>query len=60
MIEDGAIVYVCGDGARMEPDVRRELTKMYAENTDVSFGEAEAWMENFTADGRYVLDVWAG
>ena len=60
MIEDGAIVYLCGDGARMEPDVRRELTKMYAENTDVSFAEAEAWMENFTADGRYVLDVWAG
>ena len=60
LIEKGAIVYVCGDGASMEPDVRRTLTKLYAEEKDVSFAEAEAWMEEFSSDGRYVLDVWAG
>ena len=26
----------------------------------VSFEEAETWMEKFSKDGRYVLDVWAG
>jgi len=60
LIEQGAVIYVCGDGASMEPDVRRTITKMYAEQTDVSFAEAEAWMEDLTSSGRYVLDVWAG
>lgn len=60
LIEAGAVIYVCGDGSSMEPDVRRTLTKLYAEQKDVSFAEAEIWMEDFSAEGRYVLDVWAG
>ena len=60
LIEKGAVIYVCGDGASMEPDVRRTLTKLYAEKSDVSFNEAEIWMEDFVAAGRYLLDVWAG
>lgn len=60
LIEGGGIVYVCGDGASMEPDVRRTITKIYAEQSDVSYAEAEAWMEEFASSGRYVLDVWAG
>ena len=60
LIEQGAVIYVCGDGASMEPDVRRTLTKIYAERQDVSFAEAETWMSEFAASGRYVLDVWAG
>ena len=60
LIQRGAVVYVCGDGASMEPDVRRTLTRIYAEQSDVSFGEAEAWMDEFASSGRYVLDVWAG
>ena len=60
LIEQGAIIYVCGDGAGMEPDVRRALTKIYAEHADVEFTEAENWMEDFVANDRYVLDVWAG
>jgi cytochrome P450/NADPH-cytochrome P450 reductase len=49
LIEQGAIVYVCGDGGRMEPDVKRALAAMYD----------EAWMAKLAADNRYVLDVWA-
>ena len=49
LIEQGAIVYVCGDGGRMEPDVKRALAAMYD----------EAWMAKLAADSRYVLDVWA-
>ncbi|MEO1323893.1 MAG: cytochrome P450 [Pseudomonadota bacterium] len=60
LIQDGAVIYVCGDGANMEPDVRRTITKLYAEQSDVSFAEAEVWMEEFSNSGRYVLDVWAG
>ena len=49
LIDQGAIVYVCGDGGRMEPDVKRALAAMYD----------EAFVAKLVADNRYVLDVWA-
>lgn len=60
LIEGGAKIFVCGDGSRMEPDVKRELTRVYSEEKDVDAASAEAWMERMTAENRYVLDVWAG
>jgi cytochrome P450/NADPH-cytochrome P450 reductase len=60
LIEQGATVYVCGDGSRMEPDVKRALTTMYREEKDVDWAAAEEWMEEMSRQNRYVLDVWAG
>ena len=60
LVEAGAKIFVCGDGSRMEPDVKRELTRLYADETDTDPATAEAWMERMAAEGRYVLDVWAG
>ncbi|MEM7189280.1 MAG: cytochrome P450, partial [Pseudomonadota bacterium] len=34
LLQAGAHVYVCGDGARMEPDVRRALARIYSEEMD--------------------------
>ena len=42
----------------MEPDVRRALTTIHAEETDTDDAAAEAWFAKLMADGRYVLDVW--
>ncbi len=56
LLDAGAIVYICGDGSKMEPDVRRTLV-------DIARGhghDGEAWMAQMIADQRYVLDVWAG
>ena len=58
MIEDGAHIYVCGDGSRMEPDVRRALTTIYSEEKDVGVEAANAWLEQLISEDRYVLDVW--
>lgn len=58
MIEDGVHIYVCGDGSRMEPDVRRALTTIYSEEKDVGVEAANAWLEQMIANDRYVLDVW--
>ena len=33
LIEKGAIVYVCGDGGRMEPDVKAALVAIYRETS---------------------------
>jgi cytochrome P450/NADPH-cytochrome P450 reductase len=60
LIEAGARIYVCGDGSRMEPDVKRALTRIYAEEKDADPAEADAWMEQLAVSNRYVLDVWAG
>jgi cytochrome P450/NADPH-cytochrome P450 reductase len=60
LIRAGAHIYVCGDGSRMEPDVKRALTRIYAEEMDAEPAEADAWIERMGAENRYVLDVWAG
>ncbi|MCA0318117.1 MAG: cytochrome P450 [Proteobacteria bacterium] len=60
MIEAGATIFVCGDGSRMEPDVKRTLVGIYCDEKDVSLEEGEAWIERMGREGRYVLDVWAG
>jgi cytochrome P450 / NADPH-cytochrome P450 reductase len=60
LIEAGANIYVCGDGSRMEPDVKRALARIYAEEKDVDADTADAWMEKLGQENRYVLDVWAG
>ena len=33
LIEQGAIIYVCGDGGKMEPDVKAALVAIYRERT---------------------------
>ncbi|MDB5827253.1 MAG: NADPH--cytochrome reductase, partial [Variovorax sp.] len=55
LIEAGATVYVCGDGSRMEPDVRRTLSDIAREHG----ADSVAWLAKMLADQRYVLDVWA-
>ena len=58
MIQNGARIYVCGDGSRMEPDVRRALSLLYSEEMDVGAEAADAWMDQMSDEGRYALDVW--
>jgi cytochrome P450 / NADPH-cytochrome P450 reductase len=49
LIDQGAIIYVCGDGGRMEPDVKRTLAVIYD----------ETFVARLATENRYVLDVWA-
>ncbi|NNE51280.1 MAG: cytochrome P450 [Sulfitobacter sp.] len=58
LIQKGAKIFVCGDGSRMEPDVRRALSLIYSEEMDVGAEAADAWLDQMMADGRYNLDVW--
>ena len=60
LIEAGATIYVCGDGSRMEPDVKRALAMLHSEQTDADAAASEIWIEELGRQGRYVLDVWAG
>jgi cytochrome P450/NADPH-cytochrome P450 reductase len=60
LIESGAIIYVCGDGGKMEPDVKRVLTTIYRERSGADEAAALRWIDSMGTQNRYVLDVWAG
>lgn len=60
LLQQNAIVYICGDGAMMEPDVKNTLIQLYMEETNLPQQQGQAWLEQLGRDGRYVLDVWAG
>jgi len=60
LIEQGAIVYVCGDGGKMEPDVKAALVAIYRERSGADAAGGQRWIDDLGAKNRYVLDVWAG
>jgi cytochrome P450/NADPH-cytochrome P450 reductase len=60
LIEQGAIIYVCGDGGKMEPDVKAALVAIYRERTGADADAGARWIDDLGAKQRYVLDVWAG
>ncbi len=60
LIENGAIIYVCGDGGKMEPDVKAALVAIYRERSGADADAGLRWIEQMGANNRYVLDVWAG
>ncbi len=60
LIEKGAIVYVCGDGGKMEPDVKAALVAIYRERKGADADAGLRWIDDLGTKNRYVLDVWAG
>jgi cytochrome P450 / NADPH-cytochrome P450 reductase len=60
LIENGAIIYVCGDGGKMEPDVKAALVAIYRERSGADADAGLRWIEQLGTSNRYVLDVWAG
>src|SRR6478609_1615324 len=59
LIEKGAIIYVCGDGGKMEPDVKAALVAIYRERSGVDAEAGQRWIDDLGTKNRYVLDVWA-
>lgn len=60
LIEQGAVIFVCGDGGKMEPDVKATLMSIYRDKTGSDADAAAGWIEQMGTKNRYVLDVWAG
>jgi cytochrome P450 / NADPH-cytochrome P450 reductase len=60
LIGQGAIIYVCGDGSKMEPDVKATLMSIYREKCGADADAAARWIDDLGTKNRYVLDVWAG
>jgi cytochrome P450/NADPH-cytochrome P450 reductase len=60
LIEAGAIIYVCGDGSKMEPGVKAALLAIHRGKTGADEAAALRWIDELGTSQRYVLDVWAG
>ncbi|WP_406003276.1 hypothetical protein [Streptomyces sp. NBC_00829] len=58
MLQDQAVVPVCGDATRMAPEVRRALTGIFASRTGTSAGDADAWFTGLRQANRFLEDIW--
>ena len=58
LLERGAVIFVCGDGARMAPAVRETLARIHQDATGCSDEEAGRWLDEHERQGRYVADVF--
>jgi sulfite reductase (NADPH) flavoprotein alpha-component len=57
-LSNGAYLYVCGDASAMAPDVNAALLEAVAEQGGMDADDAQAWVADLTADGRYLRDVY--
>ncbi len=57
-LSNGAYFYVCGDATSMAPDVHAALLDVVREHGKLDADDAQAWLADLTADGRYLRDVY--
>ena len=59
LMENGAVVYICGDARSMAPGVRQAFADIFRAKTATSETVAQAWLDDLVASRRYLTDVWA-
>jgi len=57
-LSNGAHFYVCGDASAMAPDVHNALLAVVREHGNLDADDAQSWVADLTADGRYLRDVY--
>ncbi len=57
-LEDGAVLYVCGDEKRMAKDVHETLIRIIEKEGGLSREQAEEYVANLAAENRYRRDVY--
>lgn len=57
-LEDGAVIYVCGDEKHMAADVQKTLIKIIEEEGGLSVEEATNYLANLQQQKRYQRDVY--
>ncbi|HVP19710.1 MAG TPA: NADPH--cytochrome reductase, partial [Spirochaetia bacterium] len=59
LIQEGAVVYVCGDANSISPSVRSAIGSVFREKTGCTDAQTEEWLNDLAIRQRYVTDVWA-
>jgi len=57
-MQQGAPTFICGDMERMVPGVAQAYRTLYQQVRGASAQEAEQWLQEMTAQNRYVVDIW--
>lgn len=57
-LEEGGHFYVCGDASRMAKDVDAALRQVVAEHGGMGAEQAQAYVQQMSADKRYLRDVY--
>jgi cytochrome P450 / NADPH-cytochrome P450 reductase len=60
LLEEGAVIFVCGNASTMAPAVRQAFTAVCQEQTGRSPADAQAWLAGLRAEHRYLEDIWGG
>jgi cytochrome P450/NADPH-cytochrome P450 reductase len=60
LLQQGAVVLVCGNAATIAPGVRRSLTHIFRERTGTTEADAETWLSGLRSTDRLVEDIWGG
>lgn len=59
LLEQEAVVFVCGEASRMAPDVRQAFIDMFQERARLTVADASAWLAGLVKSNRYLEDIWA-
>ncbi len=51
-LQEGAVVYVCGNASTMAPGVRAALVAVFRARTGAGDADGEAWLSGLRASGR--------
>lgn len=57
-VEEGAVIYICGDKKRMAHDVNETLIQIIEQQGGKSAEEAKTYLEQLTQQNRYQRDVY--
>lgn len=57
-IQEGAVVYVCGDEKRMAKDVHETLQQIFMQEGEMSEDEAKQYLQTMQKEKRYQRDVY--
>jgi len=60
LLQQDAVVLVCGNAATIAPGVRASLTAIFRERTSTTEDDARAWLTGLGASGRFLEDIWGG
>lgn len=57
-LQQGAVIYVCGDAKRMAPDVHQSLIDVFVDHGGLTATAAEARLKELRRERRYQRDVY--
>lgn len=59
ILQDGAYVYICGDGTAMARDVTKAIKQALVEHGPLSEAQADEVINDMKQRRRFVLDIWS-